>query len=161
MVEATKRTATLTKAALPPTLLATYPSAPTSSCAHARRGPRKKDLRGTHPGPPPHHSMHATSVARLFSPPSGRSRAPADAAKGTRAATSFLLLLLLRAFSWPLHMEWIDPRSEPGPLAGRRAAVSLTDQGPSSLSLLWHSGQSISPSNASVLVRSGWRCVSR
>ena len=57
--------------------------------------------------------------------------------------------------------EWIDPRSEPGPLAGRRAAVSLTDQGPSSLSLLWHSGQSISPSNAFVLVRSGWRCVSR
>ena len=70
--------------------------------------------------------------------PSGRSRAPADAAKGTRAATSFLLLLLLlllRAFSWPLHMEWIDP-SEPGPLAGRRAAVSLTDQGPSSLPAL-------------------------
>ena len=32
--------------------------------------------------------------------------------------------------------EWIDPRSEPGPLAGRRAAVSLTDQGPSSLSAL-------------------------
>ena len=84
----------------------------------------------------PHHITpcmpHLLPASSLL--PSGRSRAPADAAKGTRAATSFLLLLL-RVFSWPLHMEWIDP-SEPGPLAGRRAAVSLTDQGPSSLSAL-------------------------
>ena len=54
----------------------------------------------------PHHITpcmpHLLPALSLL--PSGRSRAPADAAKGTRPATSFLLLLL-RAFSWPLHME--------------------------------------------------------
>ena len=90
------------------------------------KGQRKKDLQRTHPGPQPHHPMHATSVARLFSPPLGEERSTSRCCKrhSRRAATSFLLLLV-RAFSWPLHMEWIDP-SEPGPFAGRRAAVSLT-----------------------------------
>ena len=120
-------------------------------------GGRERRISCTHPSP---NYMHATSVARLSSLEHG-----ADAAKGTHTPPRRNIFSsspprpsrLSR--SLPIHGCPESGLTRVRPSEGSRG--SGPDQAGFVRSfVLWHSGQSISPSNASVLVR-GACCVDR